>query len=58
MGKEPNDTQPELSDLQTPVLVEDDEMVVDNPHSFLNLVHFLTNPTPVIDPPFIHENYV
>jgi hypothetical protein len=34
MEKGPNDPQPGPSGLQTPVLVEDDEMAVDNPLSF------------------------
>jgi hypothetical protein len=34
MEKESNDPQPGTSGLQTPVMVEDDEMAVDNPLSF------------------------
>jgi hypothetical protein len=36
MGKKPNDSEPEPSGLQTPVEVEDDEMAVYNPLSFIS----------------------
>jgi hypothetical protein len=54
MGKEPNDPQPEPSSLQTPVVVEDGEMTVDNPLSFL-YIHFRTNRKPASYPPSIQQ---
>jgi hypothetical protein len=50
MGKEPNGHQPEPLDLQTPVMVENDEIAVANLLSF-PASPFLTNPSPAANPP-------
>jgi hypothetical protein len=53
MGKEPNDPQPGPSGLQTPVMVEDDEMAGDHPLSFSACP---TNPKPATHPPSIQAS--
>jgi hypothetical protein len=55
MGKKPNDLQPGPTGLQPPVMVEDNEMAVANPLTFLPL-HFLTNPKPATHPPSIQAS--
>jgi hypothetical protein len=53
-GEEPNDPQPGPSGLQTPVMVEDDEMAEDNPPSFCACPP--TNPKPATHRPSIQAS--